>query len=265
MSDSNYLFLDIMDKKEKKIEKIYSRGRIKIPKLRKLFCQTNPIFLEDNSKKKIYIRKIVNIVIVLCIAFLVVDGVLKAIEPVINAQCIAMAKSIATRISNEQATKVMADYQYDDLCNVVKDEDNNIKMISTNIINVNKIISDIPVLMQQELNQDENNKFYIKLGTFTGSKLFSGRGPDVEIKIASVGSVETDLKSEFESAGINQTLHRIYLEVRCKVTILTPFHTIEEQIVNQVLLAEGVIIGNIPDTYYNLEGLTQGQSLEVIH
>ena len=78
------------------------------------------------------------------------------------------------------------------------------------------------------------------------------------------GSVETDLRTEFREAGINQTLHRIYLEVRCNVTILTPYDTITETIVNQVLLVEGVIIGNIPDAYYNLEGLNSDQMLEML-
>lgn len=78
------------------------------------------------------------------------------------------------------------------------------------------------------------------------------------------GTVETDLKSEFKDAGINQTLHRIYLEVKCNVNILTPYDTITETITNQVLLTEGVIIGNIPNTYYNLEGLNSEQMMEVI-
>ena len=78
------------------------------------------------------------------------------------------------------------------------------------------------------------------------------------------GTVETDLRSEFKDAGINQTLHRIYLEVRCNVNILTPYETITETITNQVLLTEGVIIGNIPDTYYNLEGLNSDQLMEVL-
>ena len=78
------------------------------------------------------------------------------------------------------------------------------------------------------------------------------------------GTVETDLRSEFKEAGINQTLHRIYLEVKCNVNILTPYSTIKETIVNQVLLVEGVIIGNIPNTYYNIEGLKDEQSFELI-
>ncbi len=78
------------------------------------------------------------------------------------------------------------------------------------------------------------------------------------------GSVETDLKSEFKEAGINQTLHRIYLEVRCNVNILTPYDVINETIVNQVLLIEGLIVGNIPDAYYNLEGLNSDQMMEMM-
>ena len=87
----------------------------------------------------------------------------------------------------------------------------------------------------------------------------------MKIRISSIGSVETDLKSEFSSQGINQTLHRVFLDVKCKVAILTPFQDIKKEITNQVLLIENVIVGNIPDTYYNLEGLNpESDALEVI-
>lgn len=78
------------------------------------------------------------------------------------------------------------------------------------------------------------------------------------------GNVLTDLKSEFTEAGINQTLHRVYLEVVCNVTVLTPYETITESITNQVLLIEGVIVGNIPDAYYNLEGLNSDQMIDMV-
>lgn len=269
---NNYSFLDIMDKKKehiqenKRIEKIYSRKKVKLPIIQFLS------FENKDCKEKIYnddeqvykIRKVIKIITILMIAFLIAKIMIDAITPIIDSQCVIMAKTIATKISNEQATKVMSDYHYEDLTNVTKDENGNIKMISANIITVNRIISDIPILMQEELNKQENSKFNIKLGSFIGSKMFSGRGPNVEIIMSVNGNIETDLRSEFSAAGINQTLHRIYLEVRCNVIILTPFNTIEERIINQVLLAEGVIIGEIPNTYYNLEGITQEQSLEVI-
>jgi len=102
-------------------------------------------------------------------------------------------------------------------------------------------------------------------GSFTGFKLLAGRGPKVKIQISPIGNVETDLRSEFKSQGINQTLHRVYLEVKCKINILTPFQDIEKEITNQVLLVENVIVGHIPQTYYNLEGLNEKRDvLEIL-
>lgn len=104
----------------------------------------------------------------------------------------------------------------------------------------------------------------MQCGSFTGFKLLAGRGPGIKIRISSIGDVETDLKSELTAKGINQTLHRVYLQVKCKIDILTPFEDIEKEITNQVLLVENVIVGHIPDTYYNLEGMTEDDVMEVM-
>ena len=206
----------------------------------------------------------IRLIAILIIAFTFAYFIIQAIQPIMEEQCISMAKSIATKISNAEATKVMANYEYDDLLNITKDSEGNIKMVGTNIITVNEIISDIPIRIQEEMEKSENNTFQIRLGSFLGSKLFAGRGPNVEIKMEIAGHLDTNLKSEFIDAGINQTLHRIYLELICEVIILTPFETMEEQIVNQVLLAEGVIVGEVPSSYYHLEGMTVKDTLEVI-
>lgn len=137
-------------------------------------------------------------------------------------------------------------------------------MISSNVITINEIISDIPIRIQEEFNKQENSKFKISIGSFTGSRILSGRGPELEIKMSTIGNLDTYLRSEFTDAGINQTLHKIYLQVDCQVVILTPFNTIEEKIVNQVLLSEAVIVGTTPNTYYNFEGMEEGHELEII-
>ena len=106
----------------------------------------------------------------------------------------------------------------------------------------------------------------LHFGSFTGFKLLAGRGPAVRIKISSIGNIETNLKSEFSAQGINQTLHRVYLDVNAKVSILTPFKDIEKDITNQVLLIENVIVGRIPETYYNIDGTsTKDSAMEVIN
>lgn len=126
-------------------------------------------------------------------------------------------------------------------------------MIKSNIIAINAITSDVANKIQEELDNKGRQKIEIPLGSFTGFKLFSGKGPGMKMTIIQVGDVETDLRSEFTSQGINQTLHRVYLQVRCKMNILTPFDGISKDVTNQVLLIENVIVGNIPNTYYNLE------------
>ena len=236
-------------------EKIFTRRKIRLPKFRRVVGDRRL------TKKK---RKLIKIMAVLIIAITFSYTVTKAIEPIIETQCRNLAKNVATKVSNEEATNVMADYEYEELVNVIKDENDNIKMLSTNIIVINKIISDIPIKIEEALKKEENSEFNIKLSTFLGSKLLGGRGPNINVKLQLSGNVETNLKSEFISTGINQTLHRIYLELNCKVNILTPFETIEEEVINQVLLVEGVIIGDIPDTYYNLEGISETETIDLI-
>ena len=236
-------------------EKIFTRRKIRLPKFRRVVGDRR---LSDKK------RKLIKIMAVLIIAITFSYTVPKAIEPIIETQCRNLAKNVATKVSNEEATNVMADYEYEELVNVIKDENDNIKMLSTNIIVINKIISDIPIKIEEALKKEENSEFNIKLSTFLGSKLLGGRGPNINVKLQLSGNVETNLKSEFISTGINQTLHRIYLELNCKVNILTPFETIEEEVINQVLLVEGVIIGDIPDTYYNLEGISETETIDLI-
>lgn len=233
------------------MDKIYSRKRIKIPELTK---QQNKI-----------LRKTIKTGIIFIIAVFILVTVYKSSKPVFEKLCIDRAKSVATIISNEQATNVMKDYEYDKLVTIHRDNNNDIDLIETNIITINKIISDVALKIQNEINNNEENNIGIRLGSFTGIKLLSGRGPKIPIKIAAIGNVETNFKSEFKKAGINQTLHRLYLDVECEISILTPFNTIEEKIKNQVILAENVIVGKIPDTYYNLEGIeSTNEALEVI-
>ena len=124
----------------------------------------------------------IRLIAILIIAFTFAYFIIQAIQPIMEEQCISMAKSIATKISNAEATKVMANYEYDDLLNITKDSEGNIKMVGTNIITVNEIISDIPIRVQEEMEKSENNTFQISLGSFLGSNLFAGRGPNVEIK-----------------------------------------------------------------------------------
>ena len=238
------------------MHKIYSRPRIRLPKI--VVKDVSPEILKRR-------KKIIEIIIILMIAFSVVKLVLDAVLPIFNTLCENRAKSIATIVSNEQATIVMIEHSYDELFTIEKDNNGNIVMIKANVVPINEIISDVANKIQEQIDQRGRENVEIALGSFTGFKLLAGRGPGIKIRISSIGNVETDLRSEFTAQGINQTLHRVYLQVKCRVSILTPFNDIEQEITNQVLLIENVIVGNIPSTYYNLEGLNgRSDALELV-
>ena len=236
--------------------KIYSRPRLRIPDLN---------IGKDKNPKTDKNRKRYTIIIILIIAFSTVKLVLDAVLPIFDTLCENRARSIATIISNEEATNVMRQHSYDELFTIEKDKNGNITMLKSNVISINEIISDVAIKIQNQIDNKGKENIEIALGSFTGLKLLAVRGPGVRIRISSIGSVETDLKSEFVSQGINQTLHRVYLQVKCKVNILTPFDSIEREITNQILLVENVIVGNIPNSYYNLDGINgTSDALEVI-
>ena len=219
---------------------------------------------KKNKSNRAKGQKFLKILIIFIVAGLTVKIILDSVFPVFDRICEEKAKSIATVISNEQATVVMGEHEYDELFTVEKDNNGNIIMIKSNVGPINQIISDVAKNIQNEIDEKGNDNVSIPVGSFTGFKLLAGRGPNIPIKISSMGNVETELKSEFSSQGINQTLHRVYLQVDCEVSILTPYDSITETITNQVLIAENVIIGKIPETYYNFEGLNESDAIEVM-
>lgn len=217
------------------MESIYSRKKVKLPK------------------------KYVNIITIIVVALLTVFFLIKTITPVFNNLCQSEAKATATKIVNDTIDDVMENYTYTDLVVINKDNDGKINSIHADTATLNKIVSNIATNIQKNIDSQENKDIYIRLGTFTGITLLSGRGPKVPIRISSIGNIDTNIKSEFESAGINQTIHRITLETKCEIQILTPFNTIVSSVEDKVILAENIVIGEIPESYFDIGNLLENE------
>lgn len=206
-------------------------------------------------------KKVITVLIVIIIASVTVMRSLENIEPAFNKICINKARSISIQIFNKKVADIMEKYAYEDLATIIKDIDGNVTMVKANIISINKIISEVAIEIQSEMDKLSAESVGIRLGSFTGNSFLSGRGPLVKFRITEKGDISTEYKSEFTHAGVNQTLHRIYLEVKCNLVILTPFSDVEEQIINQIILAENVIVGTTPETYYNFDNLTNADAV----
>ena len=111
-------------------DKIYSRNRIRLPK----------IIIQNNRNPNKNTSKVLKITAILVIAISVAGFSLKGIQPIIEKNCKSMAKSVATKVSNIKATEVMAKYEYNDILVISKDENGNINRVGTNVFTINKII-----------------------------------------------------------------------------------------------------------------------------
>lgn len=230
--------------------KIYSRPRL------------NLAFLKNTPKSHKSRRKIKNtmpVVSIFLVAIITCFSIWNFVNPIFETLCKDKAKSVATMITNEETTKIIEKYNYDTFFTIQKDEKGSIQIINANVLRINQVTSDIAVAIQKALDNNEKNKIYIYSGAITGIRFLSGTGPRIPLKIASVGNIDTDLRSEFISQGVNQTLHRVYLNIKTNVSILSSFKTIESSIENQALIAEHVIIGEIPSNYYNFNGMENGK------
>lgn len=233
------------------MDKIYSRKRLKIP--------SSKIYCIENKK----IRKILSIILILLIAVFTVMTLMKSINPIFEGHCKQKANLFATDIVNIKSTEVLAKYEYADLVKIESNETDNTKILKTDVSVINQIASDIAVEVSNQLKNTEG-KIEIPIGAILGNKYLAGAGPKIDIKVIPSGKIETELKTEFESVGINQSVYRIYLELVCDMEILTPYNELQEKVINQVLLVETVIVGEIPETYYNLEGIDEGSVMEVM-
>lgn len=232
---------------------IYSRPRIKLPK-----------FFIINNKRNIKNKKIFKILLILITIIILLTIIIRAVTPVFNRLCSEKAKSTATLITNEETTKAIEDYKYSDFIIIHKDENGNVLMLESNMKNINNVTSDVAYRIQTQINNSEDEDITISLGSFTGISILSGRGIKVPIRISTVGNVKTNIRSEFITQGINQTIHRLYLDIESRISILTPFNTIDETSISQLILAENIIVGEIPEAYYNISGVSESDAMNLM-
>ena len=185
------------------------------------------------------------------------------IVPTVMDSAVAHMRAVTTNAVNLAATSVLSGgLTYDMLFDIVKDGEGNIAMIKANSPEINKIARQIANLAQANLDSLGTQEIQISAGTFTGLALLMGFGPDVTIKITPIGMANCDFVSYFQSAGINQTLHKIYIDVYADVSIVTPIDQPTIQVKAEVLVCENLIVGKIPDSYLNLYGSEEMDPLE---
>ncbi len=172
------------------------------------------------------------------------------IRPLVINLAEAEIKRLTVNALNQGALKlkVYATF-YDDFYEYEKNNEGDITLIKANTANINLMSIYAQNELQKSINMLSNDKINIPAGAFTGSAWLADKGEYVEINVMPVGSVEAKINSYYYNEGINQTLHRLVLKVTTTVRVIVPVKSEDVTVVNEILLAEDIIAGRVPDSY----------------
>ncbi len=174
-----------------------------------------------------------------------------SIRPIVESvnayECqIAVSEMINTAVSEELSRE---EINYGKLVDLTTNSDGEVVSVESNVVNINRMKTGISERMDRELRRFPSIDVQIPVGTLTGLQLLHGRGFDVGMTVSPMGYAMTKIVSEFTEAGINQTRHRILIEVRVAADAIIPGYSTEVTVVTTVVAAETIIIGRVPDAY----------------
>jgi sporulation protein YunB len=190
---------------------------------------------------------------ILLLLSLVLLGLLlrRQVDPLTRELALASISDVASNVINQAVQEQLEDenLNYDSLIQLERDSDGSITALTTNMQEMNRFKTGLLARLDADVVEIDPDEVGIPLGNLTGIQLLSGRGPSIPVKILSLSSSDAEFQGEFTSAGINQTLHRITLEVSLELLILLPSGTITDRVTTQVNVAETVLLGPVPESY----------------
>ncbi|MEE0742012.1 MAG: sporulation protein YunB [Emergencia sp.] len=180
-------------------------------------------------------------------------GLKQQIEPNIDAVSKLKARGIINQIINETIGEEFSGRDYEEnLFIVEKGEDGQIQTVQSNTSLINGMVSGFAGKLAKRYEEMEPREIAVSYGTLLGSKLLSQTNLDFNIKVLPLSVTGYDFETEFEGQGINQTKYKIYITLDSSVRVLQPFAADTINIKSKVLIAEVVIVGEVPGSYVNV-------------
>lgn len=173
------------------------------------------------------------------------------LRPAIETMALSSAKNRISETVSRAVADCIAEQQlsYQDFITMETDASGQITCLTSNLSAASLLRQEIVGYITEELDALRQESFGIPVGTLTGWLLLSGKGPSIRVELLSFGDVDAQLSQRFEEAGINQTLHQVFLDVSVTVYLLIPGETLTAETASRICVAETVIVGQVPDTY----------------
>lgn len=163
----------------------------------------------------------------------------------------AQARALAVQVLNESAAELLSsgNVTYESLMHVTADSAGQVRLIQANTPEMNRLAAEVSLLAQKRLTAKPDQAVRVPLGSALGLTLFAGSGPRIQVKILPVGSVHAEFHTDFQTAGINQTRHRVLLTLTAQVQMVIPTGAKRVEVSTQVAMAESIIVGEVPETF----------------
>lgn len=166
----------------------------------------------------------------------------KNIKPTILAMSGIKARLIATQAINDAITKKTTGKSFENLMNVLKDNNGRVSMVQANTMEMNKLASETSIMIQNEIENISSTDLQIPIANIFGSQIFGNAGPKISVDIQPAGTVTVDFFTNFEEAGINQTRLKIYLVVKTDVQIIAPLVSDKVDVITHIPVSETIIV-----------------------
>ena len=202
---------------------------------------------------KKWLRRIGVISLILCLMLLSLRG---RYRTVIDDLAKTQVKNSTSDLTNDAIAKQIAtgNIAYDRIVYFEKDLQGRITALKTNMTEVNRLKTDILNIINDEILALDTSDIGIPLGSLFLPEFLSGKGPAIPVHILSIRNSDAAFVSHFSQAGINQTLHRLNMEVSIDVAVLVLGSTTSFSMTSEVLVAETIIVGDVPQTFLQTGG-----------
>lgn len=199
---------------------------------------------------------LIRLLLILLVLLVVLALLRSRLYPVIRSLAETQVKNTASDLINDAIAEQIAagNIRYDRIVYFEKDLNGRITALKTNIGEINRLKTDVLNIINDEILTTDESSLGVALGSLFLPEFLSGKGPKLPVKILVIRNSEADFYSDFSEAGINQTLHKLNMEVFLDVTVLVLGSTTEFTISSHMVVAETVIVGDVPETYLQTGG-----------
>lgn len=204
-----------------------------------------------------FMRKLFSICFVLFVLILALFGLFrKQYRAVIQELAEVQVKNSTSDLTNDAIARQIenGNIAYDRIVYFEKDLNGRITALKTNISEVNRLKTDILNIINDEILALDSADIGIPIGSIFLPELFSGKGPYIPVHILAIRNADANFVSHFSEAGINQTLHQVTMEVSIDVAVLVLGKTTTFSMTSEVVVAETVIVGEVPETLLQTGG-----------